>query len=179
MHRTKTNFLFVTCFFMALTLYGCGGSGGGQSQSTPVPVVAKVSLSPSSATLGVGATFNRTVEVQNIGNTFYAGFDLTYDPNVIQYLDRTEGGFLNKSGADPTAVEVALQNGQPGRITVGLTRLGAIGEVSGNGTLLTLSFKAVGAGTTTLTFENPKGFKNSSNQDVVIDTWENGTVTVQ
>ena len=57
--------------------------------------------------------------------------------------------------------------------------LGPIGEVSGSGTLLTLTFKAMGPGATSLSFANPKGLKNSANQDVVIGSWENGTVTVQ
>lgn len=177
MGKERTNIFFIFCFLAVLILSGCRDkekepTGGGQP-------TAKVVLSPASGAVSQGSTFTRTVEVQNLNGTFFAAFDVTYDPAVIEFQNAVEGAFLSKGGSEATSLQVALQNAGQGRVVVGLTRLGPIGEVSGNGTLLTLTFKAVGPGATTLAFTNPKGLKNSANQDVAIGAWEDGTVTVQ
>jgi hypothetical protein len=166
---------------LALILAGCssGGSGGGKPESDSPESMAKVSLSPPSSTVGQGVIFTRMVVVQNVGNTFYTAFDLVYDPTMIEYMEASEGTFLSQDCSDCTSFQVALENGEPGRLTVGLTRLGEIEEASGSGTLLSLIFKAVAPGTTTVAFANPKGFKDRTHQDVIINAWENGTITVQ
>ncbi len=178
--RIKIFFVFSLC--VSFLLSGCGGGGGestGAGSPPPPPPTAKVVISPPSGAVSQGSAFTRTVAVQNLKETYFAAFDVTYDPAVIEFQSAAEGTFLNKSGADATSVQVALQNAAQGRVIVGLTRLGPIGEVSGDGTLLTLTFKAVGPGATTLAFTNPKGLKNIANQDVPIGAWENGIVTVQ
>jgi len=107
-------------------------------------------------------------------------FDLTYDPAVIEYIDPEEGSFLSRNEPDSTNFQSALENGTQGKAVFGLTRLGG-GEVSGSGTLLTLHFKAVGAGTTPISLSSPKKFMNGANpsQEVSIDSWEDGSITVQ
>jgi hypothetical protein len=173
--RYKTIF-FIIQLSIVWTLYGCGGGG---SDSGPMPATVKVSASPENGTVSSGVTVSRTVEVQNIGDTFYTAFDLTYNPEVIQFVEGTEGTFLSQDGSDETSFQIALENGVPGRLTVGLTRMGPIGEVSGTGTLLALTFKAVGPGASPLAFQDPKGFRNGANEDIAIHAWQDGTVTVQ
>lgn len=170
MTKERTKIFFILCFLALLIFSGC---------SPDREPTAKVVISPPSGAVSQGSTFTRTVAVQNLKGTFFAAFDITYDPAVIEFQSAAEGTFLNKSGADATSVQVALQNAAQGRVVVGLTRLGPVGEVSGDGTLLTLTFKAVGPGAATLAFTNPKGLKNSADQEVAIGAWENGTVTVQ
>ena len=154
---------------------GCNGSSSG-SGGTPI---SRVSISPSVEEVASGVTFSRTVEVQDIGDSFYIAFDLTFDPNVIQFVNASEGPFFTGNAADPTSVQAALQDGVQGRLTIGLTRLGLIGNVSGTGTLMTLVFQAVGQGTSQLVFEQPRGLRNDARQDVAVGAWEDGTVTVQ
>lgn len=164
----------------ALAFSGCRGKEESSNENLPPPqLTAKVLFNLSSGNYSQGTIFTRTVEIKDTQGVFFAAFDLTYDPAVIEFIDAMEGTFLNKNGSNPTAFHATLQNGTQGRIVIGMTRLGQIGDVSGSGTLLTLSFRAVGAGTTTLAFSNPKGFKNMGNQDVVIETWENGSINVQ
>lgn len=179
MWKRKAGIFSVIGLLILLISTGCGSgpSGGGGSEEPQSK--AKVSLSPATNTISPGNTLMRTVKVENIENTFYVAFDLTYDPNIIEYVEASEGTFLNRNGTDATSFHAALQDGNQGRITLGLTRLGAAGDVSGDGTLLILTFRTLNKGTTSLAFANPKGFKNSANQDVVIDDWENGTVTVE
>lgn len=165
----------------ALILQGCGDGGGGGGQTpTSQPTMAKVSVSPATGTVNKGDAFIRTVEVQSVGNTYYVAFDLTYDPAVIEYIDAEEGSFLSRNEPDSTNLQAALENGTQGKVVFGLTRLGG-GEVSGGGTLLTLYFKAVGAGTTSISLSTPKKFMNGANpsQEVSIDSWEDGSITVQ
>ena len=174
MKRQHTAIFCIINLSILLTLYGCdGGPNGG-----PKPPSVKVSTAPENA-VSSGAIITSTVEVQRVGESFYAAFDLTYNPDVIQFVEGAEGTFLSQEGLDATSFQVALEDGEPGRLTVGLTRIGPIGEVSGTGTLLTLTFKAVGSGTSLLEFQDPRGLKNSANEDVAIETWQDGTVTVQ
>ena len=174
MRKGKSEIFSLICILIVLILSGCGSSSSNNSQPE-----SKVFLTPGSSTVNPGDVFSRTVKVQNVGGTFYAAFDMTYDPKVIEYLDATEGAFLNRNGVDATSFQAALQDGKQGRITIGITRLGVIGNVSGEGTLLTLTFRAVGPSSTSLAFADLKGFKDSANKDVVIGEWESGTVTVQ
>lgn len=174
---SKIFYIFPAAFLLiVLALYGCGNEFGNSDNLQK----QRVSITPSAGTVDEGDTFTRTVEVHNIGKTFYAAFDLTHDPEVIEYVSATEGTFLSRNGTDSTSTQVSLQNNTQGRITVGITRLGqGVDEPSGSGTLLTLTFRAAGTGTTTLTFTTPRGFKDHANQDVAIDEWVDGTVTVQ
>lgn len=171
---------FHICLWVALILQGCGGGGGGGPTPPSQPTMAKVSVSPATGTVNKGDPFTRTVEVQNVGNTFYVAFDLTYDPHVIAYVDAEEGSFLSRNEPDSTNLQAALENGTQGKVVFGLTRLGG-GEASGNGTLLTVHFIAVGSGTTSIGLSTPKKFMNGANpsQEVSIDSWEDGTITVQ
>lgn len=167
-------------FLVTLSLFGCGNEGGGGLPPTP-PSSPKVLFStPSTSnTVNQGDTFTRTVEVRGVEKAFNAAFDLTYDPTVIQYVGAAEGPFLSRNRLDSTSFSTALQDGAQGRIVTGLTRLGRVDGVSGNGALVTLSFQAIGLGSTTLAFADPKGLKNNVNQDMTIDSWENATVIVQ
>jgi hypothetical protein len=181
MRNHSTKIFFFACLLAAVIIQGCGRGGGGGGQApTSQPTMAKVSVSPPTGTVNKGDTITRTVEVQNVGNTFYVAFDLTYDPQVIAYVDVEEGSFLSRNEPDSTNLQAALENGTQGKIVFGLTRLGG-GEVSGSGTLLTLHFRAVGSGTTSISLSTPKKFMNGANpsQEVSIDSWEDGTITVQ
>ena len=179
MEKKRTNIFFIFFLCIPLLLVGCGEKKPPEPVPLAPPSTAKVVISPPSGAVSQGSVFTRTVKVENIKGTFFAAFDVIYDPAVIEFQNAAEGTFLNKSGTDATSVQVALKNAAQGGVIVGLTRLGPIGDVSGDGTLLTLTFKAVGPGTAILAFRDPRGLKNSANQDVTISTWENGTVTVQ
>lgn len=169
--------IIVICLGISLILGGCrkddsSSPGGGAG-------LVKVSIYPASATVASGATYTCTVELNNVGEAFYAAFDLTYDPKVIEFLTAKEEGFLSRDGSDPTEMQVVLQNGESGKLMIGLTRLGPIGGVSGTGRLVALTFKAVGPGVTTLAFSDPKGIRDSTDQDVPMDAWDNATLRVE
>ena len=70
--------------FVVLSLSGCPPPPP-LDEVIPPPPAAKVVISSPSGTVGSGETFTRTVEAQNIGNTFYVAFDVTYDPAIIEF----------------------------------------------------------------------------------------------
>lgn len=164
-------------------LYGCSYpespapvSSGGETPT--VSLTPTMRLVPSTATAAPGATVTFTVEGKDLGEVYYAAVDLTYDPAGMEFLEAAEGGFLSRDGADATLFRAALQDAQAGKIAVGLTRLGDIGGVTGAGTLLTLSFKALNSGTTSLGFSNPKALRDPQNQDIAVEAWESATVDI-
>ncbi|HEY5649155.1 MAG TPA: cohesin domain-containing protein, partial [Nitrospiria bacterium] len=138
-----------------------------------------VTLSPAHHSAQTGEMIVHTVEVQDLGETYFSAFDILYNPDVIEFVDSNEGNFMNQGGSDPTSMEVALQDGIPGRLTVGLSRLGLVGDISGDGTLLTLRFRGLNPGITTISFSPPMGFKGLGNKPTLIHAWNNGTVTVE
>lgn len=154
----------------------------GTPVSIPVTITpfefTKVFFPSVTQTVSVGDAFTRDIAVFDLRETFYVAFDLTYDPAVIAYMGATEGDVFKKDNG-VTVLQTALKEGQPGTIVIGLTRVGQIGNISGSGKLMTLSFKAVAAGTSALTFSDPKGFRTQSHQDVPIDDWQDGAVTVE
>jgi len=178
MNRRTSLFAAIT-LLPALLVQACGNQSSDGLHVTPQPARATVAFSPIADALSLGRTVSFPVEVRNVADTFYSAIDIAYDPTILEFHGAIEGTFLNRHGADPTSFQAALQNGKPGRIIVGISRLGRIGGVSGGGTLLSLSFKAIRSGTTTLAFADPKAIRGSDHRDVPVDVWEDGVVVVR
>ena len=162
-------------FFVVVLLllpFGCDSSGGGGTKP-------QIKFSRNSLVIDQGTTFEHTVEVRGLDNVYYTAFDVEYDPDIIEYLSAEEGSYMNQNGADDTLFEIALEDGIPGRLSVGVSRTGTAPTVSGSGPLLTLTFRATAPGNTTLSFTNPRGFRDETDQEATVDTWKEGTITVQ
>jgi hypothetical protein len=176
---------------MTLILSACGGGGGGGSGTDTGTAgspgtVASIMITPAQETIKKGQTISRTVEIENADNAFYAAFDILYNPAVLQFVNAKEGGFMDNGGADATSMQAVLQSNttvQSGvslkRITIGLTRLGQIGGVSGSGTLVSVTFFAIGNGQSPIMISTPRGIKDMNNQEIAVNTWQDATVTVQ
>ena len=155
-----------------LSPFGCDSSGGGSTKP-------RIIFSPDSRAIDQETVFEHTVEVKGLDHVFYIAFDVEYDPDVIEYLSAEEGSYMNQNGADDTLFEIALADGIPGKLSVGLSRTGTAPAVSGSGPLLTLTFRATSPGTTTLSFTDPRGFRDETDQEATVDSWKEGTITVQ
>lgn len=175
---------------MAVGLAACGGGGGGTGTNTGAAgtpaTPASVLVTPSSETVAKGQTISRTINIENASNAFYVAFDILYNPAVLQFVNAKEGSFMDKDGADATSMQSVLQSDttvQNGvklkRLTIGLTRLGDIGGVSGSGTLVSVTFFAIGSGQSPILISTPRGIKDMNNQDVAVNTWQDASVTVQ
>ncbi len=102
----------------------------------------------------VGATFTVHVRIDNGSNVFAIPFDINYDPNILEVTGLREGAYLKKGGGQTTFLNSVDK--ARGKITVGLTRLGRIGGVSGSGSIMSVDFKALRRGTASLSFTNGK-----------------------
>jgi hypothetical protein len=84
-------------------------------------------------------------------------FDVVFDPAVVDFdPPAIEGDFLDQDG-HATAMEAGTQSNDPGRLVVSVTRVGSVVGVGVTGaekTVITLPFRGVASGTTTLVFEN-------------------------
>jgi general secretion pathway protein D len=102
----------------------------------------------------VGETFTVQVRIDNGSNVFAIPFDIDYDPNILEVTGLREGAYLKKGGGQTTFLN-SIDKAR-GKITVGLTRLGRIGGVSGSGAVMSVDFKALRRGTASLSFGNGK-----------------------
>gem|GEM_PF-4071955 len=102
----------------------------------------------------VDETFTIRVKIDNGSNVFAVPFDISYNPDILEATGLHEGSYLKKDGGQSTFLTSTDRN--KGKITVGLTRLGRIGGVSGSGTLMSIDFRALKRGTTLLSFANGK-----------------------
>jgi general secretion pathway protein D len=134
-----------------------GGGQGAQSESAEPKGPAVVSLNPAFLTVSMPKSNEPpkvfTVSV-NIGGASGVGsvpFHLSFDPAYLRFADFTNTSpFLGQDGAQ---VFVLATLGAGGReVIVGLSRQGSRPGVSGQGTLIQLSFEARQPGTTSLQF---------------------------
>jgi general secretion pathway protein D len=167
--RLQTAFWFG---LLLMLLTGC--PNGGSSNKPAVGVV----IPPESASVASGGEFTVTVEADHVGRSFYAAFDVVYDPLIIRFVKADEGGFLSRDGADETFFDAALGDGQPGRLAVGITRVAPSGAVSGSGTLVSLTFQAIASGDSDIALSDPKGLRNSEGGEVTVKSWKDAAVTV-
>jgi hypothetical protein len=115
----------------------------------------------SRAVKSVGETFTVRVRIDNGSNVFAVPFDINYDPNVLEVTGLHEGSYLKKDGGQTTFLTSIDRD--RGKITIGLTRLGRIGGVSGSGTLMSIGFRALKRGTASLSSANEKPMDSDLN----------------
>jgi hypothetical protein len=114
---------------------------------------ATISILPASSSVAVGQTFSLTVQVTGAADLYGYQFDIGFDPTKLLATSVTEGPFL--LGAGPTLFTPGLINNVGGSINGNSDLLnGAIPGANGNGTLLTVSFKALSTGTSNLSLLN-------------------------
>lgn len=120
-------------------------NGQGPKQST------LVFIAPKQAPVRVGQTTTIQIEVREAKDLFGAPFHLLYDPHLLEVVKVSEGDFLKKDGAK--TVFLYKVDKEQGRIIVGLSRLGNAAGISGNGTLVSITFQTLRAGRVVLSFE--------------------------
>jgi hypothetical protein len=176
----KTTLIFIALFLIVGGLIGCGGGGGGDSSDgTPsTQQGSAVMLASDKPTVRVGEETVQTIEVQSLKDAYYAAFDVRYDPQVLEYRQAEEGGFLRNGGSSNTIFQVALVEGNAGHLKVGITRLAAPSGIGGDGTLAKLTFKAIGAGSPGIAFIGPNEIRNVNDQKIEVLTWKPSAVSV-
>jgi general secretion pathway protein D len=114
------------------------GSGAGTFLFDPP------SLSPAK-----GATFTVNVMLSGGQNVYSVPVQLNYDPNQLQVVNVSNGGFLSQDGQ--LVALVHRDDPVTGTLQVTATRPPGAGGVSGQGAVVTLTFVAKGPGQSALT----------------------------
>jgi len=128
-------------------------SGGTPPPPPPPPGTFNINFQDVAAQVE-GANFTLAVSAQNAADMMSYGFDILYNPSIVQYISASEGGFLSQNGAESTSFNSGLENGVAGKLVIGGSRLTVPPTgISGTGELFTLTFKALSAGSTQINFD--------------------------
>jgi general secretion pathway protein D len=117
---------------------------------------------PSAANETVGSTFQVAVTAINAHDLYSVPLQMQFDPRVLQLVNVDAGDLLSRDGL---AVALVHRDEGNGAVTISATRPPGAKGVDGQGTLCTLTFKAVAAGDSTLALTRI-GAKNSEQVSV-------------
>ncbi|MFZ3263645.1 MAG: cohesin domain-containing protein [Terriglobales bacterium] len=96
-----------------------------------------------------GSTFTVNVMLTGGNNVFSVPVQLNYDPNQLQVINVSNGGFLSQDGQAVALVH--RDDPTTGTLQVTASRPPGVGGVSGQGAVVTLTFMAKAAGQSALT----------------------------
>lgn len=168
--------------FVAFAACGGGGGGGGGTPTAPPPQLAFTpassggagSIALATAAGSSSSTLRLDLVANGAADLFGVSFELVYPTQPVLFVAATEGTFLSSGGMVPTTFQ--LLETEPGRLLVGLSRLGDVAGAEGTGTLLTLELSAVAAGSGAVSFEDARAF-DSAGDEIAGTTFSGGTVT--
>lgn len=107
---------------------------------------------PDQVTTSVSGTFSLSLTIQGATNVTSAPMRIQYDPKVLRLNDVVSGDYMAQGGTQPVFAK-NIQN-DAGTATVELSRPPGAAGASGSGNLVTLTFQAVGRGTSNVSISN-------------------------
>jgi general secretion pathway protein D len=119
-------------------------------------------IDPPNLSPAAGSTFNVNVLVSGAKDMYSAPMQISYDPSLLQLVNVANGDMMSRDGQ-----AVALVHREDGgSIQANATRPPGSGGISGDGIIYTLTFKAKGAGTTSVNIR--PSVRNSSMQIIPV-----------
>jgi general secretion pathway protein D len=143
-------------------------AGGTNSAAFPMTPPAggsapvSLNIVPPAVTQAVGGTFQVAVTLSNAKDLFSVPLQMHFDPRVLALVDVDAGELL---GHDGQAVALVHRDEGNGQVTISASRPPNTKGVDGQGTLCTLTFKALAAGDSPLTLIKI-GAKDSSQNNL-------------
>src|SRR5579864_4864446 len=133
----------------------------------PTPSVAPVTgasflFDPGAITAAKAQTFTVNIVISGAQNVYSVPLQLNYDPNKLQLMNVSNGGFLSQDGQ--TVALVHREDETTGTLQITATRPPNSGGVSGQGPVVTLTFMAKASGQSPLTITRG-GARDPSMQD--------------
>ncbi len=142
--------------------------------------------------VNVGDVFAVDLTLDTATDLYGVALDLLYDIDLIAVVDTDpstdgvqpdviEGTVLDEDGLYVTILRAALQDGEPGRLVLGLTRDGQVPGVTlpEKQSLMTVYFQALAVGVATIEYEpDVCGLKDSTGAEIAIDTLVGTQVTI-
>ncbi len=134
-----------------------------QQPASPAAGSAAIAFTfdPPTASQATGSTFPVNVVLSGGQDVFSVPLQISYDPKLLQLVNVSNGSFLSQDG-QPVAL-VHRDDPSTGMLQVTATRPPSSGGLSGQGTVLTLTFLAKSSGQGTVAITRP-GARNSSGQ---------------
>src|SRR5215470_10966003 len=118
------------------------------SPNTPTPESATFMFDPPAIAASPGSTFAVNILLSGAQNVFSVPVQINYDPNKLQIVNVSNGGFLSQ---DNQAVALVHRDDtSSGTLQITATRPPGSGGVSGQGAVVTLTFMAKSAGQSAL-----------------------------
>jgi general secretion pathway protein D len=147
--------------------------------SQPAPQTAAGTASfvfdPANMTQAPGSTFAVNVLLKGAQNVYSVPLQVSYDPKILQVVNVSNGGLLSQDGQ--TVALVHRDDDTTGALQITATRPPGASGVSGQGTVVTLTFLAKGSGQSTLAIS--KGGARDPAMQAVAVAGAVATVTVQ
>jgi len=149
------------------------GAGTPGAASAPAAGGGPVSVSiyPAVATHAVGSTFQVAVMLSNAKDLYSVPVQMHFDPSVLSLVNVDDGNLL---GRDGQAVALVHRDEGNGMLTISASRPPNVKGVDGQGTLCTLTFKALKAGDSALSLikigakdSNQNNLPTVGNQSVI------------
>lgn len=110
---------------------------------------ASFAFDPPTVNCAKGSTFAVNVMLNGAQNVYAVPLQVTYDPKLLQVVNVSNGGFLSQDGQ---AVALAhRENADDGTMQINATRPPGVAGLSGQGSVVTLTFMAKASGQGTLT----------------------------
>lgn len=133
--------------------------GGGAPASTNIPPASApqanlstgngiMSFEPATISQQVGSTFMVNLSLGGASNVFSVPVEVSYDHNVLQLLNVSDGGTLGKDGQPVTLVH--REDPTNGNLQITATRPPGSGGVAAQGPVFTLTFAAKAPGSSQL-----------------------------
>jgi hypothetical protein len=114
---------------------------------------ATISVSPASTSTDPGQAFGLSIRIDSVADLYAYQFDLAFNAAVVRATQITEGTFL--SGGGPTFFLPGTIDNTVGAIYFTADSLqGPVGGVLGGGVLATVTFEALGAGSSPVAIQN-------------------------
>jgi general secretion pathway protein D len=145
--------------------------------STPAstPGAASFGFDPQALTQPKGSTFAVNVQLTGAQNAYSVPLQVTYDPRMLQVVNVSNGNFLSQDGQAVALVH--RDDDSTGTLQITATRPPGATGITGDGTIVTLTFMAKSAGQSTLTIS--KGGTRDPNMQPTLVGGATATVTIQ
>ena len=132
------------------------------TQAQPAGPPMSFTVTPSSADQAVGSTFSVAVNLTNARDVYSVPLQLQFNPAVLQLVNVDAGDLLARDGQ---AVSIVHRDEGNGLVTIATSRPPNTAGITGQGSVATLTFKAVAPGDSNLSLVKV-GALNSSQANI-------------
>jgi general secretion pathway protein D len=122
-------------------------------------------FTPVTAQARVNSPVGIQLMVENVTDLFAAPMKIKFDPKVLRLTSIRPGSVMSGDGSKINFSENTVN--EAGEAVVVLNRTPGTGSVTGSGSLLNLTFQAIGKGNTTVSVVDPE-LKNLQQQPIAV-----------